>query len=158
MNSIAIAVDGTGKVVLDGREEIIEARSYAAAQDQAIELLISQAQQQDTDITVGTNDPEAPTLIVSPEGSVQPITENTAETSPPPEAEPQPSAAAETETEAPAPELAIEPVTATAADPGACHRTGSRAGAYLRATGQPVHQRGVPRAGRREPSSASQPA
>lgn len=118
MNSIAIAVDGTGKVVLDGREEIIEARSYAAAQDQAIELLISQAQQQDTDITVGTNDPEAPTLIVSPEGSVQPITENTAETSPPPEAEPQPSTAAETETEAPAPELATEPVTATSADPG----------------------------------------
>src|SRR5690625_4979362 len=128
MNSIAIDVDGTAKVIINGREESIEARSYAAAQNAAIDLLVAQAQQDSESLTAHTNDPEAPALSISPDGSVQPLAsaqsnaplqpdadEGTGN-SPPPEAEPQPDAAPETQAEPPAPENVAD--SAPESDPG----------------------------------------
>lgn len=108
MNSISIAVDGTGTVLLNGREESIEARSYAAAQNQAVELLVFQAQQDNESLRVRTNDPEAPMLVVSPDGSVQPIAaDQEADVQPVAveDEEPAQPDVAETQQPAPAPEV-----------------------------------------------------
>ncbi|WP_300345603.1 AAA family ATPase [Nesterenkonia sp.] len=84
MNSITIAPDGSGTVVIGEYTEEIEADSYAAAQNKAIDLAVFHAQQAGTSLTIHTNDPDAPVLVVSPTGEVEPQEEAPA----PPAAQP----------------------------------------------------------------------
>ena len=124
MNTITITPDGSGTIVIGEHTEAIEADTYAAAQNKAIDLVVFHAQQAGKNLTIHTNDPEAPVLVVSPSGEVEPQQEAT-EATPEPAPEPETPAQAEPEVQAPTPSAQLPAATHVATAPKANPFTGS---------------------------------